>query len=102
MGQVVLPQLSMYRQVSTVALTWCDAANFAFTTSSLRKIFNLSASTSITSIATPTDGSLTSNTCVDGMVGPLWRTKLTTTGTYAGGTTIAVDAYFDGSLVQVA
>ena len=82
--------------------TWCDAANFAFTTSSLRKVFNLSASTPITTIATPTDGSLTSNTCVDGMVGPLWRTKLTTTGTYATSTTIAVDAYFDGSLVQVA
>lgn len=82
-------------------VTWCDAANFAFTTSSARKVYSLSAGTPITTIATPTDGSLASNTCVDGMIGPLWRTKLTTTGTYAASTTIAVDVYFNGALAAV-
>lgn len=78
--------------------TWCDVANFAFTTSSIRRFYILNASTSITSIATPTDGSLTSATCVDGIIGPIWRTKTTSTGTYAGSTVLAVDVYFNGAL----
>lgn len=70
--------------------TWCDVANFHFTTASLRKIYNLSALTPITSIATPVDGSLASNTSVDGILGDLWRVKYTSTGTYVGATTLQV------------
>jgi hypothetical protein len=71
--------------------TWTDVCNFHFTTSSARAIANVSALTPVTTIYTPTDGSLSSNTCKDGIVGQQWRTKVTTTGTYAGGTTLQVN-----------
>jgi hypothetical protein len=78
--------------------TWSDVANFHFTTSSQRFLFNLSSLTPVTTEATPSDGSLASNTCNDGMLGPLWRVKYTTVGTYAASTTLRVDAIVDGRL----
>jgi hypothetical protein len=72
--------------------TWCDVACFAVTTSSARRLFNLRAQTPVTSIATPTDGTLADNTAVDGLLGEQLRVKYTTTGTYAGGTTINITA----------
>lgn len=72
--------------------TWCDVANFHFTTASARKLFNLSSLTPVTTQATPSDGTLASNTAVDGLFGTKWRVKYTTVGTYAGGTTLAIDA----------
>lgn len=72
-------------------LTWTDLCNFHFTTSSLRKAFNLSASTPVTTQATPSDGSIAANTAQDGLLGPKLRVKYVTTGTYAGGTVLAID-----------
>jgi hypothetical protein len=71
--------------------TWMDIANVHATTASVSAIYNLSARTSVTSAATPTDGSLAANTSVDGLLGTLYRAKITTTGTYAGSTTLRVD-----------
>lgn len=71
--------------------TWADVANFHFLTTSARAQFNLSALTPITTQYTPTDGTLAANTAKDGLLGPLWRVKYTTVGTYAGGTTLRVD-----------
>jgi hypothetical protein len=71
--------------------SWTDVANFHFTTASARFLFNLSALTPVTTEYTPTDGTLTANTAKDGLLGPLWRCKTTTTGTYAGGTVLRVD-----------
>lgn len=62
--------------------TWCDVAEFHLTTSSSRSIYNLSSLTPKTTAVTPTDGSLTSNTAVDGVMGSQWRAKYTTVGTY--------------------
>jgi len=45
----------------------------------------------VTTIATPTDGALTANTAVDGLLGVQWRVKWTTTGTYGAGTTLSID-----------
>ena len=73
--------------------TWVDIANFHFTTSSLRAIYNLVAITPVATQYTATDGSLTANTAKDGILGSLYRVKYTTVGTYAGGTTLQVDAY---------
>ena len=72
--------------------TWVDIANFHFTTSSARTTFNLSSGTPVTTQYTPTDGSIASNTAKDGQIGTLLRVKYTTVGTYAGGTTLRVDA----------
>ena len=90
--------LTMWVQTSLDgAVTWCDVACFQFVTTTARKMFNLSALTPVTSIATPTDGSLSANTSVDGIVGSLWRVKYTSVGTYAASTTIEVD-FFTGRL----
>ena len=72
--------------------TWDDIICFAFTTSSAEKICNLSSLTAVTTIATPTNGSLTNNTVNDGFIGPLLRVLLTTVGTYSGGTTLTINA----------
>lgn len=75
--------------------TWFDIANFHFTTTSAIKLFNLCASTPVTTEATPTDGTLGANTAVDGLLGPMLRTKLTTTGTYTGASSISIDIASD-------
>ena len=72
--------------------TWTDIANFSFTTSSARFLYNLSGLTPVTTEYTATDGSLTANTAKDGIIGPLLRVKYTSTGTYAGSTTLRIDA----------
>lgn len=66
--------------------TWADIACAAFTTASATKIINLSALTPKTTAVTPSDGTLTDDTCVDGLLGDLVRVKLTTVGTYANTT----------------
>jgi hypothetical protein len=70
--------------------TWVDTAAFGFTTSSAIKAFNLSTTTAVLAPLVPTDGALTSNTAVAGIIGNLWRAKVTSTGTYAG-TTLRLD-----------
>jgi hypothetical protein len=79
-------------------LTWTDCANFHFLTTTARLAFNLSSLTAVTTQYTPTDGTLTANTAKDGVLGQLWRVKYTTVGTYAGGTILRVDAFFNGPL----
>lgn len=69
--------------------TWMDIATFAFTTTTATRLFNLTAA-AVTSIATPTDGSLADNTCVNGFLGDLFRVKLTTVGTYTGASSLTI------------
>lgn len=69
--------------------TWIDIANLAATTASMSRVMNLSSRTAITTPYAVTDGTLADNTVKDGIVGPIYRTKLTTTGTYAA-TTLTV------------
>lgn len=73
--------------------TWVDVMNFAFTTASGDKvsaacIFIAPA----TQAATPTDGTLADNTINQGTLGDRIRVKYTTTGTYAGGSSLKLDA----------
>jgi hypothetical protein len=75
--------------------TWSDIANFHFLLASARKTFNLSCRTPQTTQGSPSDGALAANTAVDGALGPIFRTKTTTVGTYAGGTTLRVDIAAD-------
>lgn len=70
--------------------TWLDIANFAFTTASATKVINLSGLTPVTTGITPTDGSMADNTVQDGVLGSALRAKITTTGTYAGTTSLSV------------
>lgn len=72
--------------------TWVDIACFSHTTSSLRRCANLVANTPLTTIYTATDGTLTDDTTKDGLIGDRLRVKFTSTGTYAGTTTMTVSA----------
>ena len=71
--------------------TWTDIACFQFTTATARSIYNLSSLTPNATAYAPTDGSLAINTAKDGIIGPQYRAKYTTTGTYAGNTVLEVD-----------
>lgn len=75
--------------------TWCDALTFGFTTAIARFVGTVNSGKSVIP-ATFTDGSLAINTVNDGLFGPLWRAKLVSTGTYAGGTTITVTGWSNG------
>lgn len=72
-------------------LTWSDIASFAFTTSTATRAYHLTTA-AVTSIATPTDGSLADNTAVNGLIGTAIRVKLTTTGTYTGASSFVIHA----------
>lgn len=74
-------------------VTWIDIASFQFLLASLRKlsVVTMFPSTAFAANTTATDGTLTANTVLNGLIGDQLRTKLTTTGTYAGGTSLAVD-----------
>ena len=72
---------------------WIDIMNFAFTTSSLRKIHTvvMPAVVATRTNVTPIDGTLGDNLIIDGILGDMLRAKVTTTGTYSGTTTLDVN-----------
>lgn len=72
-------------------VTWNDVAAFGFTTASSTKVMNVNSQTPALTPITITDGTLANDTAKDGMVGPQWRVKYTTTGTYAGNTQLFID-----------
>ena len=78
-------------------VTWVDVAQFAFATASAKAISSLKAVTAVAANYTPTDATLADNTIKDGLLGDQLRVKYTTTGTYAGGTTIRIDAVTKGA-----
>ncbi len=70
---------------------WIDIVCFRFLTTSKRVVANVNSQTPITTVYTPTDGSLANDSVKDGILGDRLRIKKTSTGTYAGGTTLAVN-----------
>ncbi len=72
---------------------WIDIAQFAFLTTSLRKVHTvvIPAVVATRTNVTPLDGTLGDNLIQDGILGDMIRAKLTTTGTYAGDTTLDVN-----------
>lgn len=74
--------------------TWCDAANFHFTTASVRALVNLASQTPVVSQTYATDGALAANTTRDGIMGPQWRVKWVSIGTYSN-TTLTIDMHGD-------
>lgn len=80
-----------------LGLTWVDIMNFSFTTSAASKV---SAVTTMIAPAAqafaPSDGSLSANTIIQGVLGDRLRLKYVTTGTYAGLTSLAVYAIVKG------
>lgn len=83
--------LKVYVQTSLdQGATWVDVACAVFTTASATKVINLSGLTPKTTAATPSDGAMTDDTALDGVLGDRFRVKITSTGTYATSTTLSV------------
>jgi hypothetical protein len=76
-------------QTSIDGVVWIDVARFDFTTASLSKVANLSG---LTPVAAATVAALSSQGQTDGVLGDRLRARLTTTGTYAGNTSVSVRA----------
>ena len=70
--------------------TWIDIACFSFTTSAATKISALSSAVALAAATVGTDGTLTGDTIVNGLLGDQYRIKYTTTGTYTGATSIDI------------
>src|SRR3990167_6316004 len=70
--------------------TWRDVMNFAFTTSAATKWSKTSISIALAAARAASDAALTDETILDGMLGDEVRVKYTSTGTYAGATSIQV------------
>lgn len=76
-------------------VTWHDLACFAFATADARKLANVVSNPATpAAVAAATDATLADDTVKNGPMGDQFRVKLTTTGTYAGATTLTIDAIF--------
>ena len=77
--------VTAYLQTSLDAgVTWIDIMSFQFTTANATKVSKVGLATALAAGVTPTDGALTANTILDGVIGDRLRVKYTTTGTYTG------------------
>lgn len=85
--------MNCWAQTSLDGVEWQDVANFEATTASLIAFYNLSTLTPKTTAVAHSDGALSANTSTDGILGGLWRTKVTTVGTYAA-TLLQINALF--------
>lgn len=77
-------------------VTWRDVACFAFTTASAKKTSALSSAIALAAAVAVSDGALADDSILNGLLGDRWRVKYTTTGTYAGGTTIQISVVAKG------
>ncbi len=64
-------------------ITWVDVACLAFGAAGAVKVVNVSGLTPKGTPAIPTDGALTDDTILDGILGDRLRARIVTTGTYA-------------------
>lgn len=72
--------------------TWMDIACIVFGVTGEVDVVNLSALTPKTTQVTPSDGALSDDSVVDGVLGDRLRAKVVSTGTYAGSTLLSVSA----------
>ena len=77
-------------------VTWVDIMTFAFTTTAAQKISSVRSSTVVTAAYVPTDATLADDTLKDGLIGSQIRIKYTSTGIYAGATSLAIHAVLHG------
>jgi hypothetical protein len=71
--------------------TWVDIVSHAFTTTAGTKVSSVTSDVAPASQGlTPGDGALTDNTIIQGVIGSRIRSKVVTTGTYSGATSIDV------------
>jgi|WetSurSiteA1Bulk_404760.scaffolds.fasta_scaffold103733_1 hypothetical protein len=83
--------LKAYIQTSFDDENWADIMCFAFTTTTARKVQAVTLATALAANITPTDGTLTDNTILSGLLGLKIRVKYVVVGTYTGVSTIRID-----------
>ncbi len=77
-------------------VNWSDVATFHFLLASLRHQMAVQVG-AVLAIRVPTDGTLADDTANDFILGDRLRVKLTTTGTYTGVTTLAINVIPKGA-----
>jgi hypothetical protein len=82
--------LKAYIQTSFDDDNWCDIMSFAFATTTARKVQAITLATALAANITPTDGTLTDNSILSGLLGHKIRVKYVIVGTYVG--TVRIDA----------
>lgn len=70
--------------------TWIAIARFAFLLASAEKVVNLSGLTPVSTVYTP--ATLSDDAVKDGILGDRLRARITSTGVYAGNTSVSVRA----------
>jgi len=78
-------------------VTWVDIMCFQFTTNTATKVSAVNSNIALAPGATPSDGSLTANTILNGLIGDRLRVKYTTAGTYTPTTATNTVLYEDGT-----
>jgi hypothetical protein len=83
-----------YVQTRVTGGTWRDIACFAFTTASASKFSAVLSRIALAAATAVSDGALADDTILNGFLGDDLRVKFVSVGTYAGGTTLAVDVKY--------
>lgn len=76
--------------------TWTDIASWSFTTADATKFHVVKTAIAVAANQSIQDNQLSANSILDGTIGDRLRISWTTTGTYAGGTTVKIDAVIKG------
>jgi len=71
--------------------TWIDIAQFALATTTVTKVSAVRPYIAMAANVTPTDGALSDNTILDGLIGDRLRVKTVVVGAYSGASTLAVN-----------
>jgi hypothetical protein len=84
-------QTSLDQQTTAI-----DIACVVFGTASENEVLNFAGQTPKLTQVSPTDGTLTDDTAIDGILGDRFRIKIVSTGTYAGSTVLSVRVHPHG------
>jgi len=72
--------------------TWIDIMQFALATTTVTKMSAVRSSIAMAANVTPTDGSLSDNTILDGLLGDRLRSKVVVVGSYTGASALTLNA----------
>jgi hypothetical protein len=73
-------------------ITWADIACLAFATTTSTKVSAVKPGLATTPNTTPTDGTMTDNTILEGVLGDRVRVKHVVVGTYSGASSLTATA----------